>query len=191
MGTQAPAMEPDCVDLSFLYFLDIPWEVLRSVSTLAQSVISFAVVAILATSAPAAHIASRVVSRALSVGVLSKLCEDRMILVSIGTAPPPGTEQYDMTIRVQCRSKSLQGGHISSFPNKIKWWWDENRKDMVCQAMQCMCSLLPRCKCMQCRQNPCSQGLQSVGLKPHQIRCRAILIAADMQIHWSLLPAKK
>ena len=61
------------------------------VSTLAQSVMSDAVVAILATSAPDAHIDCRVVSRALSLGVFSKLCEDRMTFVLIGTAPPPVT----------------------------------------------------------------------------------------------------
>ena len=101
-------------------------------STLAQSVISFAVVAILATSAPAAHIARRVVSRALSVGVLSKLCEDRMILVSMGTAPPPATDQFDMTIRVHRPSKTLQAGLISTsfFTNEIIGGM---RPEMQCQ----------------------------------------------------------
>ena len=120
VGTEAPIVMLDGVHFSFLSFLDIPWEVLRSVSTLAQSVISFAVVAILATSAPAAHIASRVVSRALSVGVLWKLCEDRMIFVSMGTAPPPVTYQSDMTVGLQCQGKKAQAGCISTslFPNK-------------------------------------------------------------------------
>ena len=63
----------------------LPCDVLSRVNTLAQSAMSVAVVAILATSAPEAHICCRVLSSAASEGVSWKLWDDRMILVSTGT----------------------------------------------------------------------------------------------------------
>ncbi len=63
----------------------MPCEVLSKVSTLAQSVMLLAVVAILATSAPDDHICCKVLSRAASEGVSSKLCEDRITFVFTGS----------------------------------------------------------------------------------------------------------
>lgn len=108
--------------------MDIPWEVLMRVRTLAQSVMSDAVVAILATSAPDAHIDCRVVSRALSLGVFSKLCEDRMTLVLMGTAPPPVT--LSIGVGLQCRVRlpagcfniSLQAAQEEKL---VVMWWEQ------------------------------------------------------------------
>lgn len=105
MAVVLATTDPKCI-------FGLPWEVFRSVSTLAQSVMSVAVVAILATSAPAAHICSRVVSRALSLGVPSKLCEDRMILVSIGTAPPPAMVHIKVQVNMSVEVSQQQHSNV-------------------------------------------------------------------------------
>jgi len=80
---------------------------------------SVAVVAILAISAPQAHICCSVFSSAASVGVSSKLWDDRMTFVSTGTGPPPARVRLGQSLRAKASKGEMNRWEMNRWGMKI------------------------------------------------------------------------